>query len=128
MGRVGYGVMYWVPVVLCGLAVSTTATADNNSVTYEVVSSAVAAANIEYVGVNGRVAVQNVTLPWRMDVAVDAVHGAPPNGSQVRADWRRSAGPAKWVTVRISHLGKVICQNTLDVGNAACYGNTPRIT
>lgn len=97
-------------------------------VTYEVISGAIRVANIEYENSAGRVSEQNVTLPWRTDATVRAVRGAPPDGSQVRADWRPNAGPSKWVTVRISYQGRVICQNTLDVGNAACYGITARIT
>lgn len=97
-------------------------------VTYEVVSENIRMANIEYEDSTGRISAQDVILPWRTDTTVQAVRGAPPNGSQVRADWRPSAAPSKWVTVRISYQGKVICQNTLDVGDATCYGITHRIT
>jgi hypothetical protein len=51
------------------------------------------------------------------------------DGAEVRADWRSSIAapvwrPGKWVTVRV-YIGKTLrCQNTLDVGNAACYGST----
>jgi hypothetical protein len=97
-------------------------------VTYEVVSDDIQIANIEYQDVTGRASVDTVTLPWRTDVVVRTVRGAPPDGSQVRADWRPTAAPARWVSVRIIYQGKVICQNTLDIGDAACYGSTPRIT
>jgi hypothetical protein len=97
-------------------------------VTYEVVSDDIQVANIEYQDMTGRASAQSVTLPWRTEASVRRVRGAPPDGSQVRADWRPSAGPARWVTVRIIYQGKVICQNTLDVGDAACYGITPRIS
>jgi hypothetical protein len=97
-------------------------------VTYEVVSDDIQIANIEYQDVSGRASVESVTLPWRTDVMVGSVRGAPPEGSQVRADWRPSAAPTRWVSVRIIYQGKVICQNTLDIGDAACYGITPRIT
>ena len=97
-------------------------------VTYEVVSNDVGIANVEYETTDGRMSTQGVTLPWRIDAVVHTVRGAPPDGSQVRADWRPSAAPARWVSVRIIYQGKVICQNTLDLGNAACYGITPRIT
>ena len=62
-------------------------------VRYEVVSDDVGIADIEYQDSAGRVALQSVALPWRVDVAVDSVHGPPPGGSQVRADWRPSAAP-----------------------------------
>ncbi|BBY65805.1 hypothetical protein [Mycolicibacterium helvum] len=97
-------------------------------VTYEVVSDSVGMATIEYQDTIGRISVDAVALPWRIDAAVSAVRAAPPQGSQVRADWRPSAAPNRWVSVRIIYRGKVICQNTLDVGDAACYGITPRIT
>ena len=97
-------------------------------VTYEVVSDDIQIANIEYQDVTGRASVESVTLPWRTDAVVRTVRGAPPDGSQVRADWRPSAAPTRWVSVRIIYQGKVICQNTLDIGDAACYGITPRIT
>jgi hypothetical protein len=97
-------------------------------VTYELVSDDIHIANVEYQDVTGRASVGSVTLPWRIDAVVRAVRGAPPEGSQVRADWRPTAAPARWVSVRIIYQGKVICQNTLDIGDAACYGITPRIT
>lgn len=97
-------------------------------VTYEVVSDDIRAANIEYESTTGRQAFEGVSLPWRTDATVRTVLGAPPDGSQVRADWRPVAAPAKWVTVRILYQGKVVCQATLDVGNATCYGITPRIS
>ncbi|WP_243841346.1 hypothetical protein [Mycobacterium sp. DL592] len=97
-------------------------------VTYEVVSDDVDVANIEFQNAGGRVVVEGAVLPWRTVALVRVVRGAPPEGSQVRADWRPSSAPGRWVSVRIIVDGNVICQNTLDVGNAACYGITPRIT
>lgn len=97
-------------------------------VTYEVVSDQVGMANVEYEDLTGRVSAQNIMLPWRTDARVHAVRDAPPDGSQVRADWRPTARPSKWVTVRISYQGKVICESTLDVGDATCYGVTPHIS
>lgn len=102
------------------------ATAD--TVTYEVVSPLVRAADIEYVTDSGRVFTPNVALPWSFTVPVSDALGPPPDGSQVRADWRSTRGPARWVSVRVYVNGTLICQNTLDIGNATCYGNTPRIT
>ncbi|WP_208301229.1 hypothetical protein [Mycobacterium sp. DL440] len=94
-------------------------------VTYEVISDQIGMANIEYQDSTGRIFAQNIVLPWRADATVHAARDAPPDGSQVRADWRPVAGPSKWVTVRISYEGKVICESTLDVGDATCYGITP---
>lgn len=118
-------------VVLPFLSMTTSAADDAVAapvVTYEVVSPAVRAANIEYVTTTGRTFLPNVALPWSFTVPVQDALGPPPNGSQVRADWRSAAGPARWVSVRVYYNGELICQNTLDVGNAACYGSTRRIT
>ena len=104
-----------------------TARADE-SVTYEVVSGVITVANVEYEDLSGRVAIPNVPLPWRIDAKIASVQAPPPSGSQVRADWRPAAGPSKWLSVRIFYQGKLLCQNTLDVGDATCYGITPRIT
>jgi hypothetical protein len=114
-------------LVTMALASRSPAWADD-VVTYEVVSNDIGIANIEYQDSAGRVALQSVALPWRAEVAVNSVRGAPPDGSQVRADWRPSAAPGRWVSVRIVYQGKILCQNTLDVGDASCYGITPRIT
>jgi hypothetical protein len=114
-------------LVTMALASRSPAWADD-VVTYEVVSNDIGIANIEYQDSAGRVALQSVVLPWRAEVAVNSVSGAPPDGSQVRADWRPSAAPGRWVSVRIVYRGKTLCQNTLDVGDASCYGITPRIT
>jgi hypothetical protein len=48
--------------------------------------------------------------------------------AQLRADWRPTAAPARWVTVRISQGDRLLCQSTLDVGNVTCYGNTPHVS
>ncbi len=98
------------------------------SVTYEVVSDSIGVANIEYQDAQGRVAITNAPLPWRLDVTMPDPQSAPPYGAQVRADWRPDARPNRWVSVRVIYQGKVFCQNTLDIGDAACYGNTSRIT
>lgn len=94
----------------------------DDAVTYEVLTSSdIAAANIEYNDVSRRLALQQVPLPWRMNAAV----GNPrSNDAEIRADWRPVAKPSKWLTVRIYYRGSLLCENTLDVGNAACYGST----
>jgi hypothetical protein len=108
--------------------VSPSAAWADDLVTYEVVSDYVSMANIEFQSSDGRASVDDAVLPWRTDAIVRVVRGAPPDGSQVRADWRPASAPGRWVSVRIIYHGNVLCQNTLDVGNAACYGITPRIT
>lgn len=116
------------PALCISLVIDAPAAWADGVVTYEVVSDFVQVANIEYEDTTGRISNQGVALPWRTDATVRDVRGAPPDGSQVRADWRPNRAPAHWVTVRIIFQGKVICQNTLDIGDATCYGITPRIT
>jgi hypothetical protein len=101
-----------------------------DSVTYEVVSNDVLTANIEYFDLSERKVLEGVPLPWRTSVTVIDAHSPSTQGAEVRADWRSSIAalpvwrPSHWVTVRIYYRGNVICENTLDVGNAACYGST----
>ena len=102
----------------------------DESVTYEVVSDYVGVADgIEYFDGSARRLVEKVPLPWRTDLTIADPRSLSTDGAEVRADWRSSIAapvwqPGKWVTVRI-YIGKtLICQNTLDVGNAACYGST----
>lgn len=96
----------------------------DDHVLYEVTSDYVAVADIEYFDRSERRLLNAAPLPWRTDVAVVDAHSPSTSGAEVRADWRPVRAPNKWVTVRISFRGKVICQNTLDVGDAACYGST----
>lgn len=115
------------------VAPSPVAHADDN-VTYEVVSHVVPTATIEYFDHSERKVLNAVPLPWRTGVTVLDARSPSTDGAEVRADWRPPACdgrywcpealPNKWVTVRIYFHGTVLCQNTLDVGNAACYGST----
>ena len=109
-----------------------TARADD-SVTYEVVSDYVDAADVEYLELSERKVAHDVPLPWRTSATVKNIHSPSTGGAEVRADWRPhvcdgrawcpEAGPNRWVTVRIYFQGIVICESTLDVGNAACYSS-----
>jgi hypothetical protein len=98
-----------------------------DTVTYEVVSDQgnVPAANVEYNEGSVRKALQQVPLPWRLTVDVpDAV--SPTNmGAEIRADWRPYRWAFKYVTVRIYEGDNLLCETTLDVGDATCYGSTP---
>lgn len=107
-------------VILASGLVSPAARAAGDSVTYEVLSDSIGVAGIEYVDSRQRVLIRDVALPWRLDADVPNI-----GSSQLRADWRPAAQVRKWVTVRIIYQGKVLCQSTLDIGNATCYGNTP---
>ncbi|MGE2713050.1 hypothetical protein ACQI4L_03220 [Mycolicibacterium litorale] len=94
-------------------------------VTYEVASDSIPMVDVDFVQPGGQRVIAAVPLPWRMDVSLDDPHGPTGHGAQLRADWRPLRGPAKWVTIRIFSNGELLCQSTLDVGNATCYGNTP---
>ena len=118
---------------ICAVWLAPVAHADE-SVTYEVVSSYIATANIEYFDGTARQVLQDVALPWRTTVTVANPRSWGTDGAEVRADWRPGHVPigplgaptlaSKWVTVRIYFGNTVRCANTLDVGDAACYGST----
>lgn len=94
-------------------------------VTYEVVSADIGAANIEYFDGTMRQSLLNVPLPWRITVPVADPTSVGFDTAEIRADWRWAAAPNRWVTTRIYFGDAIRCENTLDVGNAACYGTTP---
>ncbi|MCV7250099.1 hypothetical protein H7J07_18045 [Mycobacterium koreense] len=98
------------------------------SLTYEVISSDIGRVDVEYVDRHGRELLIGVSLPWRLDLPLgDGSDPLIPH-AQLRADWRTIAAPSRWVTVKISHAGGLLCQSTLDVGNVTCYGNTPHVS
>lgn len=108
------------------------------NVRYEVFSPSgnVETVDIEYWDGTRKLLLVDVPVPWQTTVAVDDPGSLSwYGGAEVRADWRkRIAGraiwasgvwePSVWVTVRVFVDGHLKCQNTLDVGNAACYGST----
>jgi hypothetical protein len=106
-----------------------------DSVTYDVFSDSVPVlSGIEYRDVGGKHLLQGVPLPWTLSVPVVNAFDPEDNGAELRADWRpnfRTAATVgrvlqgQFVTVRISLGGKAICESTLDVGNATCYGSVP---
>lgn len=106
-----------------------------DTVTYEIFSDVVPVlSGIEYRDVSGKHLLQGVPLPWQMSVPVADPRSPTDAGAELRADWRPNFRTAwtvgavlrgKFVTVRISSHGDVICENTLDVGNATCYGSVP---
>ncbi|OBY32540.1 hypothetical protein [Mycolicibacter kumamotonensis] len=120
-----------VAVLVAGISVvapNPVACADDN-VTYEVVSDSVTSANLEYFDGMTRRSLEDVPLPWRTEAAISNPRSWATDGAEIRADWRKSIAtpvwrPGKWVTVRIYIGNQLRCQNTLDVGNAACYGST----
>ncbi|WP_431237776.1 hypothetical protein ACQ86B_24345 [Mycolicibacterium aichiense] len=101
--------------------------AAEESVTYEVISDQgnVPAANVEYNDGSQRQALQQVPLPWRITVKVPDASSPTKIGAEIRADWRSFRWPYRYVTVRIYRGEELLCESTLDVGNATCYGSTP---
>jgi hypothetical protein len=99
----------------------------DDSVTYEIVSdqNLVPAANVEYSDHSERRTLQQVSLPWRLTVDVPNAVSPTKDGAEIRADWRPYRWPYKYVTVRIYFRGGLVCETTLDVGDATCYGSTP---
>lgn len=97
------------------------------SVTYEVVSNqnSVPTANVEYNQGSERKALHQVSLPWRLTVDVPDATSPTRDGAELRADWRPYRWRDKYVTVRIYVGDKLLCESTLDVGDATCYGSTP---
>jgi hypothetical protein len=104
-------------------------------VTYEVFSDSVAGlAGVEYRDTAGKHLLQDVPLPWTLTVPVVDATSPTADGAELRADWRpnfRTAATVgrvllgKFVTVRISRGGQILCESILDVGNATCYGSAP---
>lgn len=104
-------------------------------VTYEIFSDSVAGlAGVEYRDTSGKHLLQGVALPWTLTVPVVNATSPSADGAELRADWRpnfRTAATVgrvllgKFVTVRISRGGQVLCESILDTGNATCYGSVP---
>lgn len=64
------------------MSLNTPVASADDLVTYEVDSTLIKVANIEYEDVTGRVALQNTPLPWRTDAKVRAVRAAPPRAAR----------------------------------------------
>jgi hypothetical protein len=97
-----------------------------DAVTYELASDTIPMMNnVEYIDSTGRKLLENIALPWRLEVTLDDAAGPTGRGAQIRADWRPSAWPNRYVVASIHSNGKLLCRSALDVGDVACYGNTP---
>lgn len=100
----------------------------DDTVTYEVVSDgSIPEANVEYYDRSARISQRGVQLPWRGTATVaDAISPTHEKGAEIRADWHQyGRWRHKYVTARIYLGGQLLCENTLDVGNASCYGSAP---
>ncbi|MDO3402715.1 hypothetical protein QWI29_21965 [Mycolicibacterium neoaurum] len=120
----GVAAMVWAP----------TAHAED-TVTYDIFSSRVGVvAEVEYRDTAGKHMLRNVGLPWRFSVPVVDATSPTADGAEVRADWRPNFRTAhtvarvlqgQFVTVRIWRGSELLCETTLDLGNATCYGSVP---
>jgi len=111
--------------VAAAVALAPPAHADD-SVTYEVISDSIATADIEYFDHSERKALQHVALPWRTTATVVDALTPTRDGSEIRAGWRQyGRWRNKFVTARIYFGGGVLCESTLDIGDATCYGSVP---
>jgi len=106
------------------LALAPTAHADD-PVVYEVWSSTVSSANVEWSDTAGQHSVQNVPLPWRTSVMVS---DARSEEAQLRSTWQPGSeahpnpGRYMWVRLRIYTKGSQLCEHTADVGHGECTG------
>jgi len=106
-----------------------------DTVTYEIFSASVAGlASVQYRDTSGKHMLPGVALPWRLTVPVADATSPTADGAELRADWRpnfRTAATVgrvlqgQFVTVRIYRGEELLCESTLDVGNATCYGSVP---
>jgi len=104
-------------------------------VTYEIFSDSVGGlAGVEYRDTSGKHLLRDVPLPWTLSVPVVDATSPTADGAELRADWRpnfRTAATVgrvllgKFVTVRITRGGEILCESILDTGNATCYGSVP---
>jgi hypothetical protein len=94
-------------------------------VVYEVWSSTIPAADVDWSDTAGQHTLQNVTLPWRTSVLVD---NARSDEAVLHANWQPgtvtfpNAGRYLWVTLRIYSRGSLLCEITADVGTSDCTG------
>lgn len=96
-------------------------------VTYEIVSRDITVVDVEYRDASGRTALRDVALPWQSTVIMANARSTESDGAEVRADWRPAAAPSRWVTVRVYLGHSLLCQSTMDVGNATCLGGSPHV-
>lgn len=108
-------------ITVVAMTVAPSARADD-TVTYEIITTSdIPVANVEYTDVSGRHELQKMPLPWRMNATVANPRS---NDAEIRGDWRWLATAEKWVTVRLYYRGSLLCEETLNIGNATCYGST----
>lgn len=106
-----------------------------DTVTYEIFSDRVGVlASVEYRDTSGKHLLTQVPLPWRLTVPVTDATSPTADGAELRADWRPDFRTphtvarvlqGQFVTVRISRGPEILCESTLDLGNATCYGSVP---
>jgi hypothetical protein len=109
---------------ISALASAPTAHADD-PVEYEVRSTNIPAANIQWSDTAGQHDLQGVPLPFRTSVLVRNAHS---DEAMLHANWQPGTkdfpnpGRYMWVTLRVYSRGSLLCEITLDVGEGACTG------
>lgn len=109
---------------ISALALAPAARADD-PVVYEVRSTTIPVANVEWSDTAGKHALQNVSLPWRTSVMAA---NARSDDAQLRATWQPGSvtypnpGRYMWVSLRIYSKGSLLCEISRDVGESACTG------
>jgi hypothetical protein len=97
-----------------------------DAVTYEITYDQLTeVSSLQYIDRSGRVDLGPTPLPWRMDVALDDADASVlKGGAEVRTEWLFPLRARwKYVVVSIHSNGTLLCQTTLNIGNATCYGN-----
>jgi hypothetical protein len=102
-----------------------------DAVTYEITSDQLTeVSSLQYIDRSGRVDLGSTPLPWRMDVALDDADASVlKGGAEIRTEWLFPLRARwKYVVVSIYSNGALLCQTTLNIGNATCYGNIPHFS
>jgi hypothetical protein len=102
-----------------------------DAVTYEITSDQLTeVSSLQYIDRSGRVDLGSTPLPWRMDVALDDADASVlKGGAEIRTEWLFPLRARwKYVVVSIYSNGTLLCQTTLNIGNATCYGNIPHFS
>jgi hypothetical protein len=102
-----------------------------DAVTYEITSDQLTeVSSLQYIDRSGRVDLGTTPLPWRMDVTLDDADASVlRGGAEVRTEWLFPLRARwKYVVVSIYSNGTLLCQTTLNIGNATCYGNIPHFS
>lgn len=127
---VKHACLFAVALLVAGLFSAPAAQAAD-AVTYLVTSDELSeVSSLQYIDQSGRVDLGTTPLPWHMDVKVNDADASVLNGgAEIRTEWLYPLR-ARWKYVRVSIFsnGVLLCQTTINIGNATCYGNIPHFS